>query len=450
MDMDMPVSESENDIQSPPDLINDLVPKLKSISADESKFSSITLLIVTVILFFSAEIISAQWQEILILIGVLLFHELGHLIAMKLLKYNDVKMFFIPFFGAAVTGKSRNDTAVKSCIVSLMGPLPGILLSVFLFFLFLLTKNFYVFKTAQVMLLLNAFNFLPLMPLDGGRCIDVLFINRRYFRFLLSFAGASIFLTLSYASEDIVIGLIGIVTIYAALSNFKLHGISNKLKAQGVNAHSVDALIKDEGALQTVIDKLQFAYPKLFQPKLIPKAIHNHLKVIVGTLKFVPAKLLPKIVLLFSYLSLVSVSLLTTFFLLAANYRETPRAEKADGHKNIYAETHLFGAKRAECTVDEDLFYHGKGTRFSSNPGEISAVYYYENGYRTGEWLTFNEAGETIMKKIYEKGRLLSVATLENGEWKTYAYKDLSSTRKFLEEIQRLSQPVKSNYRYFD
>src|SRR6266568_4405998 len=95
----------------PVDLKNDLIPELRMVSSAESKFSSLTLLIVTIIIFFSSQIISVKWQEILILIGVLLFHELGHMAAMKLLKYNDVKMFFIPFIGAAVTGRNQNSTA---------------------------------------------------------------------------------------------------------------------------------------------------------------------------------------------------------------------------------------------------------------------------------------------------------------------------------------------------
>src|SRR5258706_5980780 len=44
---------------------------------------------------------------LLVLVGVLLFHELGHYLGMRAFGYGDVRMFFIPFFGAAVSGKSR-------------------------------------------------------------------------------------------------------------------------------------------------------------------------------------------------------------------------------------------------------------------------------------------------------------------------------------------------------
>jgi Zn-dependent protease len=445
MDMEQNVNGSPN---LTVDLKNDLIPELKIINSNEGKFSSLTLLIVTVIFFFSAQIISTKWQEIVILIAVLLFHELGHLAAMKLLRYNDVKMFFIPFIGAAVSGKSRNDTAVKSCIVSLMGPFPGILLGTFLYVLFLLTKNYFVFKTAQVMLLLNAFNFLPIMPLDGGRYIDVLFINRRYFRFLFAFFGAAIFLLLASAGQDIVLGIIGFITVYVALSNFKLHGISNDLRSKGIKAASVNDLIEDENALQIVIAKLQDDYPKLFKPKMVYRGIFNQMTVIVDTIKFVPARFLPKLVLLATYAVLVSASILVTFFFIAANYKEIPRIEEIDGKKQVYVERHLFGRKKSECPINVALYYDGKGTGFEDD-GSTTDVFYYANGYRTGEWLTFGQAGKITEKRNYETGRLVTISKLENGTWKTYSIEDMSFLGKCSEEIQRLSQPYRSNYKYF-
>ena len=64
-------------------LKKDLVPELKTIQDAEGKFGSLTLFIVTLIIFFSAEIVTFSIQEILILIGVLFVHEAGHFIQMK-------------------------------------------------------------------------------------------------------------------------------------------------------------------------------------------------------------------------------------------------------------------------------------------------------------------------------------------------------------------------------
>jgi len=330
----------------------------------------------------------------------------------------------------------------------LMGPLPGIVAGVLLYTLFIWTRNYYLLKTAQVMLLLNAFNFLPIMPLDGGRCVDVLFVNSRYFRCIFAFFGAAVLLLFAFATKDLVIGILGVISVYLALSNFKLHGISNDLKSRGIKAASVDDLLADESELQVVIEKLQDGYPKLFKPAVIHRAIFNKLIAIVDTIKFVPAKFVSKIILLPTYLALISISVLVTFFFLAANYYETLRMKDVDGKTYACVERYSFGKKRIECPIDAELYFNGKGTAFDTD-GSVTDVFYYSNGYRTGEWLTFDKTGAVIVKESYDKGRLVSVSKLEGGRWKASSFEELPFFRRLSEEIQLVSQPFKSNYRHF-
>src|SRR5262245_10303645 len=61
------------------------------------------------------------------LVGVLLFHEGGHWAAMRVFGYRDVRVFFIPFLGAATSGRARGVAGWKEAVVSLMGPVPGII-----------------------------------------------------------------------------------------------------------------------------------------------------------------------------------------------------------------------------------------------------------------------------------------------------------------------------------
>ncbi len=431
------------------DLRNDLIPELQRLTQSKSKFSSPGLLIVTVILFFGVQIISFKWQDILILIGVLFVHELGHLSAMRLFKYSDVKMFFIPFIGAAVSGKKQEDSAVRSCIVSLMGPLPGMLLGVILYFLFTATNHYYVFKTAQVMLLLNAFNFLPIMPLDGGKYVDVLFINRRYFRLCFALFGAGLFIFLAISAKDVLLGLIGAFSVLSAASSFKLHGISMELKSAGVSATSVNELIENDNLLNLVVGKLSEKYPKLFSPRLVYNSIFNHLTVIVDTIKLAPAKFVSKSMLLTAYLALVFSAFTVTSFFMAMDYREKVRMETKDGNQQVYSERYLYGKKVSECPINDASFYDGKGFAFSPGPGSISSIFHFSNGYRTGEWHRVSETGDVLEKRTYSNGQLVSVSLKEEGQWKTLSFDELSWMRKCAEEIRRISQPLKSNHLYF-
>ena len=90
--------------------------------------STIWILIVSVALFVIAG--AKQWSldYLLILLPVLFIHELGHYLAMRAFHYRNLRMFFIPFFGAAVSGQHYNVPGWKKVVVSLMGPVPGILL----------------------------------------------------------------------------------------------------------------------------------------------------------------------------------------------------------------------------------------------------------------------------------------------------------------------------------
>lgn len=55
-------------------------------------------------------------KDLALLIPVLFFHELGHWAGMRLFGFRDVKMFFIPFFGAAVSGRGQGVASWKEAL----------------------------------------------------------------------------------------------------------------------------------------------------------------------------------------------------------------------------------------------------------------------------------------------------------------------------------------------
>src|SRR5438876_388034 len=89
---------------------------------------SAMLLGVSLLIFAATGFFNDKPSRLALLIGVLLFHELGHYVGMRLFNYQDVQMFFIPLFGAAVAGRTRSVHGYKEAIVLLLGPLPGIFL----------------------------------------------------------------------------------------------------------------------------------------------------------------------------------------------------------------------------------------------------------------------------------------------------------------------------------
>ncbi|MBN1756888.1 MAG: hypothetical protein JW863_01135 [Chitinispirillaceae bacterium] len=433
-----------------PEAEDELIGGLREVHHTQSKFGSLTLLIVTIILFFSAEIVSTRWQDVLILIGVIFFHELGHFLAMKLLRYDDVKMFFLPFLGAAVSGKAKKETALKSCIVSLMGPFPGIIVGAILFTLYFLTHNYFLLKTAQVMLLLNAFNFLPIMPLDGGRFLDVLFVRRRVFRLLFALLGAMVFLGLAVSSQDIFIGIIGVFSVTGAIAGFKIHGIATTLASKGLNVVSVDELLDNPDQLNIMIDEMKRHYGKLFTPNVIYKSIYSNMTVIVDTLKFIPAGIVSKIVLIMAYPLLLLVSITIAFFFLAADVKETAVHREEAGGNTVYAEWYWFGKVVSRIPLNSATEYHGTGIGFGNDTTRITDTYRYENGVRTGTWVTTNDTGDTIQKNIYNNGKLLMKINRTEDAWDTIPARELPLFHRAMATLREISQPVRSNHEYFE
>lgn len=122
-----------------------------------------------------------------VIAGVLLFHEMGHFVAMKALGYENMNVFFVPFLGAAVSGRARKPGGWRAAVVSLAGPVPGLLLAAALLPWSTLPL---VRAIVFALVFINALNLLPFVPLDGGRLMNtVLFSRHRYLEMIGTVVG---------------------------------------------------------------------------------------------------------------------------------------------------------------------------------------------------------------------------------------------------------------------
>lgn len=143
----------------------------------------IVFLLFTVILFILAFGFLFSFEFALLLLVVIFIHEGGHLLAMSLLGYKDLKMLFIPLFGAVALGTAKNVPPHKKMITYFAGPLPGILLA-FLILVIIRYANIPILYGSTILmavillLLINYFNLIPVMPLDGGQIFNTIFFSR--------------------------------------------------------------------------------------------------------------------------------------------------------------------------------------------------------------------------------------------------------------------------------
>ncbi|MGD8939157.1 MAG: hypothetical protein PVJ72_07250, partial [Gammaproteobacteria bacterium] len=148
-------------------------------NAEPSKGAQMGLFAASVILSVTIGAIVWDLRLAVILLAVVIFHELGHYLAMRAFGYRSVHMMALPLVGGVTIGYDANPEAAKKAWMSMMGPLPGIVvgwLLVVCMFVFNLEGDAAVWlsTTAWVILIINYLNILPVLPLDGGHVVQSL------------------------------------------------------------------------------------------------------------------------------------------------------------------------------------------------------------------------------------------------------------------------------------
>lgn len=229
---------------------------------------------VSLFLFISFGLTKNPLQDIVLLVFVLFIHELGHFAGMRLFKYQDVRMFFIPFFGAAVSGRNTAAEGYKEAAVALLGPLPGLLLALVLGAVNLAVPNDLCRQTALMLALINGFNLLPFYLLDGGRLLHtVLFCRNRYLEAFFTAAAGLMLMLLAYALQAWLLGALGFFVLSGSGRVFRTATIASELRREvGLPPDpALDPIPLPMVAILT--KKIRRHFPALAHPKLIAGTI---------------------------------------------------------------------------------------------------------------------------------------------------------------------------------
>lgn len=214
----------------------------------------IGVLLISLILFALSFSFSVNLSSVLILVGVVLFHELGHWGAMRWFGYQDTSIFFLPFFGAAASGKKDNASLSEKFWVLLAGPLPGLLLGLILLVIFgyIQGESFWNWgrsltgpqELVLTLLLLNGFNLLPIYPLDGGKIAHLLLFSRfAYAEVVFKLFAIALLLILSTQFRPLI--TLAILVAIPMLFEFRLAKLDAKLRrSQASVPGDRDGLVK--------------------------------------------------------------------------------------------------------------------------------------------------------------------------------------------------------------
>lgn len=281
-------------IQNPqsPEQIQTILSELRSgEKAKSSALKSVIFLAVTLVLFFSLGLLQNPVLDIVLIIVVLAVHEIGHLLMMKAFGYKDVKMFFIPLFGAAVTGEAFEPSGTRKALVSLAGPVPGLLLGLIMVAIGMTRQSQILLRIAFLFIFINGLNLLPLYPFDGGRFFhDILFSRNRTLDAGVTGLAGIILVLIGYQQGFWLLTILGVFVLLSIKKNYSLAGAAEEAKRKLAGTKAVPVDQAPEEAIAVIVKELDLEIPQLAaQPDAIKdvwERIHTRMPSVPMTILF--------------------------------------------------------------------------------------------------------------------------------------------------------------------
>jgi Zn-dependent protease len=159
----------------------------------EAKRSFVGLLALTFKLFKSVKVIKVvlagtsvagyAWlfsiEFALVIVACLVVHEYGHVKAMQYFGIKTKGIYLIPFVGGLAVADDKINTRWQDVVISIMGPCFGLLMSLACLMIYAVTDSELFAGAAVLSALLNLFNLLPILPLDGGHVLKSISFSMR-------------------------------------------------------------------------------------------------------------------------------------------------------------------------------------------------------------------------------------------------------------------------------
>lgn len=198
---------------------------------------------------------SQNWTLLLALTGIVIFHELGHFLAMKFYNYSDLGIYFIPLVGAYASGKKREVSQLQSAIILLAGPVPGIIVGVILnYTASYFTHDYYQLyllqRIAWILIYLNLFNLLPVYPLDGGQLLNRLFLDSSRLIgqvFIVVSSGLMIWFALNGMEKPFYpLLILPLFMLSRLVTDVRFDKLSKLIEDEGINLNTTYEELSDE------------------------------------------------------------------------------------------------------------------------------------------------------------------------------------------------------------
>lgn len=113
-------------------------------------------------------ILTGYIKDLIYIMFIILFHELGHILIGIYYKWKIEKVIILPFGAITIFNTKINIKLKEEFLVTIMGPL-------FQSILFLINNNKFIYYNK----LLLIFNLIPIIPLDGSKLLNII-LNKMF------------------------------------------------------------------------------------------------------------------------------------------------------------------------------------------------------------------------------------------------------------------------------
>ncbi len=121
-------------------------------------------------------VVTGFYMELLTLFGIVIIHELGHVVAARYYGWEVIEVQLLPFGGVAVIEEQGTVTAWEEIVVALAGPLQNALMIIAALLMksTALWNDGWVDYFVQANMWIALFNLIPVLPLDGGKVLQAI------------------------------------------------------------------------------------------------------------------------------------------------------------------------------------------------------------------------------------------------------------------------------------
>ena len=356
---------------------------------------NILLLALSLVAFYAAGLISATWISVTVLVAVLLIHEAGHWVGMKYFGYSDLRVFFIPFFGAAVSGNETKVSGERRAVVSLLGPVPGVFIGIGCGFIYLKWRQPVLLQFAITSVLLNGFNLLPIYPLDGGQFMQAVVFSRHPFVETVFKVVAVLILTgLALQLSSIQLGILAFVTLLLTREGYFQGRITRRLRdimngrqipeTEHMPVEYIEAILPDLGA----------GVP---EKKVKVKFLANRTRSVWRRIAQPIPSFRSSVVLLAVYVGIFILGIAGSIVFLGVNKALSEKAVITheitfEGQSVAVEEIYRNQHKISRAHLNDHGLYDGFSTAWTMKGIKLEDGSWH-NGYRDGPWHYYNADG---------------------------------------------------------